>query len=115
MSIGKKRKENKDFPGADIILGKKPKEKRVGLISRKTGPPVRGGASLMSKYGDPIGRVTSGCPSPSLGTNIAMAYVNTEASLGDYVYAVARGKKVELQLPRIHFFKPTYYTEKKPK
>ncbi|XP_014270836.1 aminomethyltransferase, mitochondrial isoform X1 [Halyomorpha halys] len=114
-TIGKRRKANKDFPGAEIILNQKPKEKRVGLISRRSGPPVRGGASVMDKYGEFIGHVTSGCPSPSLGTSIAMAYVPTEYSIGDYVYAMVRGKKVEMQVTRMPFVRTNYYTENKKK
>lgn len=69
----------------------------------------------MDKYGEFIGHVTSGCPSPSLGTNIAMAYVPKELSIGDYVYAMVRGKKVEMQVTRMPFVKTNYYTENKGK
>lgn len=40
---GKKRRQARDFPGAEIILKQikdKPKRKRIGLIS--TGAPARG-------------------------------------------------------------------------
>jgi hypothetical protein len=41
--LGKRRRVNADFPGADIILkqiSEKPSRKRVGIIS--SGPPARG-------------------------------------------------------------------------
>ena len=43
MDIGKRRRQTKDFPGAELILNQiksKPKKKRVGLSF--TGPPGRG-------------------------------------------------------------------------
>lgn len=41
--VGKRRKETKGFPGADLILEEiknKPAKRRVGFLS--TGPPARG-------------------------------------------------------------------------
>ena len=43
FSVGKRRRVNADFPGADIILkqiSEKPSRKRVGIIS--SGAPARG-------------------------------------------------------------------------
>jgi aminomethyltransferase len=47
--------------------------RRVGLFVE--GAPARDGAEILSKEGEVIGKVTSGCPSPMLKKNIAMGYV----------------------------------------
>ncbi|TMS16561.1 Aminomethyltransferase, mitochondrial [Larimichthys crocea] len=76
-TIGKRRRQNRDFPGADIIVPQikaKTARKRVGLVS--TGPPVRQHTPILSPDGKVIGEVTSGCPSPCLKKNIAMGYVD---------------------------------------
>lgn len=108
-TIGKRRKENRDFPGAEIILADKPKEKRFGLISTKAGPPVRGRAVLQNSKGETVGRVTSGCPSPTLGTTVAMAYLPSDTKIGSIFTASVRGKVVEMQVVRMPFVKPKYY------
>ncbi|KAK7884608.1 hypothetical protein WMY93_027731 [Mugilogobius chulae] len=62
-TIGKRRRQTRDFPGADIIVPQiknKPQRKRVGLVS--TGPPVRQHTPILSTDGKVIGEVTSGCP-----------------------------------------------------
>ncbi|KAM9342476.1 LOW QUALITY PROTEIN: aminomethyltransferase, mitochondrial [Pholidichthys leucotaenia] len=76
-TIGKRRRQAKDFPGADIIVPQikaKTARKRVGLVS--TGPPVRQHTPILSPDGKVVGEVTSGCPSPCLKKNIAMGYVD---------------------------------------
>uniref|UniRef100_A0A674C562 Aminomethyltransferase, mitochondrial n=1 Tax=Salmo trutta TaxID=8032 RepID=A0A674C562_SALTR len=76
-TIGKRRRQAKDFPGAEIILPQikaKTARKRVGLVS--SGPPVRQHTPILSPEGKVIGEVTSGCPSPCLKQNIAMGYVD---------------------------------------
>ena len=78
-SIGKRRKEAGDFPGADRIMehllngaGKK----RVGL--RPEGrAPAREGTEIADKSGRVVGQVTSGGFGPSLNAPVAMGYVET--------------------------------------
>ncbi|XP_069952994.1 aminomethyltransferase, mitochondrial isoform X3 [Cherax quadricarinatus] len=75
-TIGKRRRETKDFLGAEIILRQlkeKPKRRRIGLTC--SGPPPRSHCAVLDADGNKIGDVTSGCPAPSLELNIAMAYV----------------------------------------
>lgn len=53
---GKRRRQAKDFPGADIIVPQikaKTARKRVGLVS--TGPPVRQHTPILSPDGQVIG------------------------------------------------------------
>lgn len=72
-----------DFPGSDIIVNQINDGaivKRIGLIFAD-GPPARQGSVVMDESGNKVlGSVTSGCPAPSLGRNVAMAYVPVEFS-----------------------------------
>jgi len=81
--IAQSRRKAGGFPGADIILkqlkSKTVSRKRVGFIAEKGRPP-RAGALIVDNHKNVIGKITSGCPSPSLKQNIAMGYVNSEKS-----------------------------------
>ena len=80
-----RRTADAGFYGADVISkqlvlrskgGSGVQRRRVGLTVQ--GPPAREGYEIVSRGGDEVvklGAVTSGCPSPSLGKNIAMGYV----------------------------------------
>lgn len=77
-TIPKRRRAEGGFIGDSAIL-KQIKEgisrRRVGLVVK--GAPARGGADILSVEGNVVGKITSGCPSPSLGSNIAMGYIDT--------------------------------------
>ncbi|XP_078342752.1 aminomethyltransferase, mitochondrial-like isoform X2 [Oculina patagonica] len=110
-TIGKRRRAQADFPGAEIILRQikeKAKRKRVGLVSK--GPPARGGTNILDADGQKVGHVTSGCPSPSLKQNIAMAYVVTEFTKpGTSLQLEVYKKKVEAQVVKMPFLPTNYY------
>ncbi|KAJ1960754.1 hypothetical protein GGI12_003628 [Dipsacomyces acuminosporus] len=76
-TIGKRRRTEGGFIGADVILDQIAKKggvrRRVGLIIE--GAPARAHAKVLSAEGEEIGEITSGVPAPSLNKNIAMAYV----------------------------------------
>ncbi|KAJ1744228.1 hypothetical protein LPJ78_000575 [Coemansia sp. RSA 989] len=76
-TIGKRRRAEGGFIGADVILDQVAKKggvrRRVGLIVE--GAPARAHAKVLSAEGEEVGEITSGVPSPSLGKNVAMAYV----------------------------------------
>ncbi|KAI9502197.1 hypothetical protein GGI26_003877 [Coemansia sp. RSA 1358] len=76
-TVGKRRRAEGGFIGADIILDQIAKKsglrRRVGLIVE--GAPARAHSRVLSADGEVIGEITSGVPAPSLGKNIAMAYV----------------------------------------
>jgi len=64
-AIGKRRKAEGGFLGADVILKQLqegPKIRRVGMITQ--GPPARSHSKLVSSSGETIGEVTSGGFSP---------------------------------------------------
>ncbi|XP_029185904.2 aminomethyltransferase, mitochondrial-like isoform X1 [Acropora millepora] len=109
-TIGKRRRAEADFPGANVILKQikeKAKKKRIGLTSK--GPPARGGTSVFDGDGNRVGHVTSGCPSPSLKQNIAMAYVSTELSRpGTNLQLEVYKKRIDAQVVKMPFV-PTKY------
>ncbi|XP_034633205.1 aminomethyltransferase, mitochondrial isoform X1 [Trachemys scripta elegans] len=109
-TLGKRRRLAMDFPGAPVIVPQikgKVKRKRVGLIS--TGPPIRPHMPILSPEGRPIGKVTSGCPSPCLKKNVAMGYVEGEQSrVGTVVAVEVRKKSCPALVTRMPFV-PTRY------
>src|SRR5438552_5063046 len=59
-----------------------------------------------NEAGDAIGVVTSGSPSPTLGKNIALAYVPPEYSaVGTVLYVEIRGQKCKAQVAPTPFYK----------
>ena len=102
------------FPGANQVLaqltGDAPLPRvRVGLLAQdKT--PVREPAPLTDTAGRPIGQVTSGLPSPTLGQPIAMGYVDpAHAATGAEVCASVRGRAVPLRVTALPFVPTRYY------
>lgn len=89
--------------------------KRVGLVQKAHGAPVRGGAFLFNVVdGAKIGSVTSGCPSPTLSQNIAMGYVDSKFSkIGTEIQAEVRGQKISMVVTKMPFVKPNYYSKPK--
>ena len=72
---------SKDFIGKDSVASRAqegPKEKRVGLKSSSRRAPRHGDLLLVN--GEPVGRVTSGTFSPTVGVGIAMGYVRSDLS-----------------------------------
>lgn len=78
-TISKTRLRTGGFAGFAAIAEQAragPTRRRVGLVSA-AGPPMRAGTDIVdTRDGRRCGRVTSGCFSPTLGRNIAMAYVS---------------------------------------
>lgn len=101
------------FPGSDTILTQlrdKPSRRRVGLVSH-AGPPPRSGAVIIDKDGEKIGHVTSGCPSPCLKTNIAMAYVpRTLSKTGLVLDLKIRTRTVRAEITKMPFVLHNYYS-----
>lgn len=117
--IGKDRRTDASFHGAETILrqllpakegGTGPERRRVGLLVE--GAPAREGATIVASpdSDDVIGTVTSGCPSPTLGKNIAMGYVkNGMHKAGTQVGVVVRGKKRRAEIVKMPFVKARYW------
>ncbi len=92
--IGKRRREEANFPGAKIILGQIANgaaRKRVGLLPEGKAP-AREGTEIVAD-GKIIGTITSGGYGPTVGGPIAMGYVDTGyAKVGTEVELMVRGK-----------------------
>jgi glycine cleavage system T protein (aminomethyltransferase) len=77
----------------------------VGLEMLERGI-ARDGYPCLNAGGEPIGVVTSGSPSPTLGKNIALAYVPPSmASLGTNIYVEVRSQKCKAQVVATPFYK----------
>ncbi|ARF78630.1 glycine cleavage system aminomethyltransferase GcvT [Kitasatospora aureofaciens] len=77
----------------------------VGLVSEGKRVP-RAEYTVVSTDGAPIGRITSGAPSPTLGKPIAMAYVDAaHAEPGTTVAVDVRGKHEPVQVVALPFYK----------
>jgi aminomethyltransferase len=115
--IGKDRRAEGGFHGAEVILKQlTPKSKgghgvdrrRVGLIVE--GAPAREGAEIVDDKGDKVGVITSGCPSPTMGKNIAMGYIKDGLhKSGTDVEVVVRGKKRKAKVTKMPFVPSKYW------
>ncbi|PVH87250.1 aminomethyltransferas-like protein [Cadophora sp. DSE1049] len=115
--IGKDRRVTGGFHGSDIILSQlTPKSKggagverrRIGLIVE--GAPAREGAEIVNDKGEKIGNITSGCPSPTLGKNVAMGYIKDGFhKSGTDVEVVVRGKKRKAKVTKMPFVPSKYW------
>jgi aminomethyltransferase len=112
-SIGKRRKEARDFPGAATTLGRTPALKRVGI--RPDGrAPAREGTEITDKQGRVIGKITSGGFGPSLNAPVAMGYVESAfAADGTPVDLMVRGKALPAVVAPMPFVPNTYRRAKK--
>ncbi len=115
-SMGKRRKEAGDYPGAGRIakhLQDGAAKKRVGL--RPEGrAPAREGTEIADKTGRIIGRVTSGGFGPSLNAPLAMGYVEKEfAANGTKLDLIVRGKALGAEVVAMPFVPNRYKRTKK--
>ncbi|GAA5972408.1 hypothetical protein JCM11641_001831 [Rhodosporidiobolus odoratus] len=117
--VGKDRRTPGAFIGSERTLAELKKggttRKRVGLTVEK-GAPAREGALIYSPSSPPpsapIGRITSGLPSPTLGQNISMGYISTESGLnkkGSQVLVEVRKKLRKAEVVGMPFTKAGYY------
>lgn len=113
--IAKRRRGEANFPGADIIL----RQIKDGVIKRRvgirmeSGPPARKDVLLKNLNSDVIGKVTSGCPAPSLGGNVAMGYVSESSKkVGTELLVNIRGKDVPCVIAKMPFLPSKYYIKK---
>jgi aminomethyltransferase len=94
-TIGKRRRAEANFPGADIILGQIASgapRKRVGILPEGKAP-AREHTEIVDAAGKPVGEITSGGYGPTVGGPIAMGYVTTgHARIGTEIELMVRGK-----------------------
>lgn len=118
--IHKDRRTAGGFHGDETILsqlrptkdgGVPPKRRRVGLIVE--GAPAREGTEIVDPgSGEKVGKVTSGCPSPTLGKNIAMGYMKPPLNkAGTAVEVLVRGKRRKAEVVKMPFVKSNYWKQ----
>lgn len=112
--VAKRRRSEKNFPGAEVILRQLEKgvgRRRVGIRMEK-GPAARHSVKIYAN-GSEIGEITSGSPSPSLGGNVAMGYVQEQfKKAGTKVKLKIREKFYPAEVAKMPFTKPGYYQKK---
>jgi aminomethyltransferase len=110
-TIGKRRREEANFPGAKIILEQiagGTLRKRVGLLPEGKAPAREG--TEIHAGGNRIGVVTSGGYGPSVGGPIAMGYVDTGyAKAGTAVELMVRGKGRAAHVAAMPFVEKRFY------
>ena len=121
-TVAKSRRNNSEpvFNGAEKIneqlaSPKSMERRRVGFVI-ESGPAAREGAEIVAmkddgSEGETIGKVTSGCPSPSMeGKNIAMGYVkNGFHKKGTKVGVKVRGKVRKGEVEKMPFVDAKFY------
>jgi len=93
-AIGKRRKLEKNFPGAARIMAELldgARRKRVGILPEGKAP-AREGTEIVTSDARVIGRITSGGFGPSANGPVAMGYVESAfAGDGSEVFLMVRG------------------------
>ena len=111
-TIGKRRRIERNFPGADIILDQLsngPLRYRVGLcIESQT--LARQNTVIVNDTDTQIGIVTSGNFSPTLNQPIAMGYVDAQyAQVGQPIGLRVRNRQLNGQITPLPFISPKYF------
>src|SRR6201996_2482191 len=102
-SVAKRRRADRDFPGAAKILDGTPAKKRVGILPVGKAP-AREHNAIADKSGRVIGEITSGGFGPSLNAPVAMGYVETEfAADGTEIDLIVRGKPMPARVAPMPF------------
>ncbi len=113
-SIGKRRREEGGFPGAERIqaeIADGPKRRRVGILPEGRAP-VREDTEILSAGDEVIGTVTSGGFGPSAGGPVAMGYVDAaHAEAGNDVGLMLRGKKIPASIVKLPFTAHRYHKD----
>lgn len=115
--IGKDRREDGKFYGADTILRQLKKKSEGGGVSRRRvgliiedKAAAREGAEIVTDSGEKVGVVTSGGPSPTTGMNIAMGYVKDGMhKSGTELGVVVRKKTRKAVVTKMPFIQPKYW------
>ncbi|KAI8599349.1 hypothetical protein EDD21DRAFT_162332 [Dissophora ornata] len=109
-TIGKRRRVEGGFLGASKIqdqLKNGVSRRRIGLVVQ--GAPAREGAQIFAN-GELVGKVTSGCPSPSTKKNVAMGYVkNGLHKSGTELEVEVRGRKQKAVVTKMPFVPAGYH------
>ena len=111
-SIGKRRREEGGFPGADKVqaqLADGVTRKRVG-VQPEGRAPAREGTAITDGQGNEIGKITSGGFGPTVGGPVAMGYVAaSHMKVDSQIHLLVRGKEVPAKVVKLPFVKPGFY------
>ncbi len=111
FAVGKRRREEGGFPGADTILAHfkdGTARKRVG-IQPEGRAPARAHTEIQDGEGKTIGEITSGGFGPTVGGPIAMGYVDAAfAAAGTPLTLIVRGKPIEARVVDLPFVEQRY-------
>lgn len=118
FAVSKRRREDGGFPGAARVmreLAEGAPRKRVGLdVEGKA--PAREGAQLCDASGRSVGVVTSGGYGASVGSPIAMGYVETAlAAPGTKLIIPVRGREIPATVAALPFVPHRYFRKHEPK
>lgn len=110
--IAKSRRTDGGFLGASTVLrhlNEGVERRRVGLMAQ--GPPARENVEIFDSCGEQlVGKVTSGLFSPTLGKNIAMAYIKTGFHKKDTALKVrVRNKLYDANIHKMPFVQTKYF------
>ena len=112
FTIGKRRREEGGFAGAERILRELadgPKRLRIGILPEGRAP-ARENTEIQSADGKVIGVVTSGGFGPTVGAPVAMGYVDRAyADDGTPVQLMVRGKAMPARVAPMPFTPNNYY------
>jgi aminomethyltransferase len=111
-TVGKRRRAEKNFPGADVILrqlAEGPERLRVGI--RPEGKaPARAGAALLDGNAARVGTITSGGFGPTVGGPVAMGYVARGSTRpGTRLDAVVRDRPLPASVVGLPFVPHRYH------
>ncbi|AKQ46293.1 glycine cleavage system protein T [Rufibacter radiotolerans] len=103
-------KFSKDFTNAQNLKAQKEQgvsRKLIGFEMMEQGIP-RSHYEIVDAEGHPIGEVTSGTMSPSLGKGVGLGYLQTEYTTpGTEIFIKVRNKQLKAQVVKLPFYKPT--------
>ncbi|ODV81911.1 aminomethyltransferase mitochondrial precursor [Suhomyces tanzawaensis NRRL Y-17324] len=110
--IPKSRRADGGFNGSSKILGQLADKssvthRRIGVKSK--GPSPRDGNKIFNAEGKEIGYITSGSPSPTLGGNVAQAYIDKSAKIGSGIKIEIRGKLRDGEVAKLPFVPSKFY------
>jgi aminomethyltransferase len=110
--VNKRRREEANFPGAEIILGQiaEGPSRRIVGIKPDGKAPARAHTEIQDGAGNIIGEITSGGYGPSVGGPVAMGYVKTEFAKPETpLQLIVRGRALPARVIKLPFTQHRYF------
>lgn len=97
-----------DFVGSEVLVRQKEEglaERLMAIKITERAAPPRPGYPVVDEEGEPLGVLTSGGLSPTLGEGIALAYLPTSrVKVNTRVFIEVRGRKISAQVAKKPFY-----------